>query len=302
MSANINYIGLEIGGTKLQIGKGNADGKLDWILRRSIDPVKGAEGIRNQILEMFAEAKAKDMLAQGPVRWGVGFGGPVNLVDGSVLKSHQIEGWSGFPIAQWLQSETDAESVNVRNDADTAALAEAVAGAGRGFDPVAYITVGSGIGGGLILNGRIHRGAGRGAMEIGHLRVPDPDKPGTLIELELIASGWSIQKRAGMTSVPDVFAASMANDKQAGHVLRTAADAVGLGLSHVIHLVAPQRIIMGGGVNLLPVEYWGNLVYASVQKNLMTAFQGMTDLVPAELGENVVVVGGVCLAAGADDS
>lgn len=300
MSENCNWLGLEIGGTKLQIGRGDAAGNLAWVLRRVVDPARGAAGIREQILAMFAEARQKNMIDDGPVHWGVGFGGPVNVAEGAILKSHQIEGWSGFPIAHWLKTETLAESVAVRNDADTAALAEALVGAGRGYDPVAYITVGSGIGGGLILNQKIHRGAGRGAMEIGHLRVPDPDDSGRLIELELVASGWSIQRRAGCASVPDVLSAALSGNERAGFVLKSAAEAVGLGLSHVVHLVAPERIILGGGVNLLPEEHWGEIVRQSVAHHTMTAFQGMTTLVPAQLGENVVVVGGVCLAAGAD--
>ncbi|MFM1800921.1 MAG: Glucokinase [Planctomycetota bacterium] len=296
----MNYLGLEIGGTKLQIGGGGADGKLNWVIRQKIDPQKGAEGIRHQILQMFEDAKAKGQISDRPIRWGIGFGGPVNIQDGSIYKSHQIEGWSGFPIAQWLKTATQAEQVVVRNDADTAALAEFIAGAGVGCHPLAYITVGSGIGGGLILGGRIHKGMGRGAMEIGHLRVPDPDHPGCLIELELVASGWSIQRRAGMGSVPEVLQAAMAGDQKALRVIQTAAEAVGLGLSHVVHLLAPQRIILGGGVNLLPKSIWADPVKSAMENQLMTTFRGMTELVPAGLGEDVVVVGGICLAAGAD--
>ncbi|MBI1325836.1 ROK family protein [bacterium] len=291
-----HLIGLEIGGTKLQIGGGDADGTVRWLLRRTIEPAKGADGIREQIVEMAAQALSEGKISDGEAHWGVGFGGPVNTKTGAILKSHQIEGWSEFPFADWLKNAVKATSVTIRNDADTAALAEALAGAGRGFDPLAYITIGSGIGGGLVVNGHIYAGSGRGAMEIGHLRVPDPDAPGKLKELELIASGWSIQRRSGMPDVRTVAVAIAQGDIQAGHVVRTAAESVGLALSHVVHLTAPSRIILGGGVSLLPDELWADVVRESLNDNTMEAFRGMTDVVTASLGESVVVVGGILLA------
>jgi len=290
-------VGLEIGGTKLQIGGGDADGSIRWLLRRTIVPENGAVGIREQIVEMSAQARAEGKLTEGYAHWGVGFGGPVNTKTGAILKSHQIEGWSEFPFADWLREAVQASTVTVRNDADTAALAEALAGAGRGFDPLAYITIGSGIGGGLIVDGGIYAGAGRGAMEIGHLRIPDPDSPGKLKELELVASGWSIQRRSGMPDVPSLALAMARGDMQAADILRSAAESVGLALSHVVHLTAPARIILGGGVSLLPEELWGDIVRRSLHEHTMQAFRGMTDVVSASLGESVVVVGGILLAA-----
>lgn len=292
-----HLIGLEIGGTKLQIGGGDADGTIRWLLRRTISPEKGAAGIREQIVEMATQARSEGKVTEGESHWGVGFGGPVNSKTGAILKSHQIEGWSEFPFAEWLREAVGATTVTVRNDADTAALAEALAGAGRGFDPLAYITIGSGIGGGLVVNGHIYAGSGRGAMEIGHLRVPDPDNHGQLKELELIASGWSIQRRSGMPDVRTVALAIAQGDIQAGYVVRTAAESVGLALSHVVHLTAPSRIILGGGVSLLPDELWADIVRGSLEANTMQAFRGMTDVVTASLGESVVVVGGILLAA-----
>lgn len=291
------FIGLEIGGTKLQIGGGDPDGTLRWMLRRSIVPAEGAAGIRRQIVEMSSQAKSDGLIAPGEAHWGVGFGGPVNAKTGAILKSHQIEGWSEFPFAAWLRNEVAASTAIVRNDADTAALAEALAGAGRGFDPLAYVTIGSGIGGGLVVGGRIYEGAGRGAMEIGHLRVPDPDNPGQLRELELVASGWSIQRRGGKADVRQVAQAIEQGDDHARHVVRTAAESVGLALSHVVHLTAPARIILGGGVSLLPDGLWADVVRASMDANTMQAFRGMTSVVTASLGETVVVVGAILLAA-----
>ena len=114
------------------------------------------------------------------------------------MTSHQVDGWNDFPIVRWV-GETLGLAAVLQNDADTAALAEAQYGAGRGFDPVFYVTVGSGIGGGLILGGKVYRGSGRGAAEIGHLRpghVPQHlPYPGTTVEQ--VASGFGITQRDG---------------------------------------------------------------------------------------------------------
>ena len=145
---------------------------------------------------------------------GIGFGGPVDDATRSVIKSHQIAGWDGFPLADWIGESLGLPAV-LGNDADVAGLAEALFGAGRGVSPVFYITIGSGIGGGLIVNGEIMRGTGRGAAEIGHLKVRDPrSETGRLETLENIASGWAIGRRAH-----EIFE----KDATAEHVARAAA-------------------------------------------------------------------------------
>src|SRR4029079_11012178 len=136
-----------------------------------------------------------------------------------VIKSHQIMGWDGFPLAQWL-TELLGWPVALGNDADVAGLAEALFGAGKGLSPIFYITIGSGIGGGLIINGEIYRGCGRGAAEVGHLRMSDFDLP--KLPLETFASGWGIQEkyaqRTGIRPPPstaEIARRSEANDEYA---------------------------------------------------------------------------------------
>src|SRR5262249_54414200 len=127
----------------------------------------------------------------------VGFGGPVDDRTRSVIKSHQIAGWDDFPLADWIGDMLKLPTA-LGNDADVAGLPEACFGAGKGCDPLFYITVRSGIGRRLILGGRIHRGVGRGAAEIGHLRMPVPGQPDAeWVPLELLASGWAIQDWVG---------------------------------------------------------------------------------------------------------
>src|SRR5262249_11489516 len=163
------YLGIEIGGTKLQLGLGFGDGTLADLWRGKVDVSSGVEGIRRQIATAVRELLLQSGLRHDQlVGIGIGFGGPVNDITRTIIKSHQIKGWDNFPLADWVENLLGKPAV-LGNDADCAGLAEALHGAGRGLSPIFYITIGSGIGGGLIINGEIYRGCGRGAAEIGHL-------------------------------------------------------------------------------------------------------------------------------------
>src|SRR5688572_27563181 len=132
------YLGIEIGGTKLQLGVGHPTrSTLVELARCDVAPQNGARGILDQI-----EKSARDLIARHQVvRIGIGFGGPVSA--GVVTKSHQIDGWENFPLADWCRQKFGLETV-LGNDCDAAALAEASVGAGRGARTVFYVTVGTG--------------------------------------------------------------------------------------------------------------------------------------------------------------
>ena len=152
-------IGLEIGGTKLQLVFGDEKGAICERRKLAVEPARGAAGIRQQI-----ERALPALLGGRTIRAaGVGFGGPVDWKTGRICRSHQIEGWSEFDLAGWLRDLTGA-AVFADNDANVAALGEARRGAGIGFNPVFYVTLGSGVGGGLVVNGGDlpRRGARRG--------------------------------------------------------------------------------------------------------------------------------------------
>lgn len=160
------FLGVEIGGTKLQLGVGRGDGaELAALVRRDVDPRRGAAGILEEI-----ERSATALIQKHPVeRIGIGFGGPCDAAAGTATKSHQVAGWDGFPLVRWCR-EALGKPAAIGNDCDVAALAEARFGAGRGAGSLLYVTVGTGIGGGLVLGGKL-AGSGRpAAAEIGHLR------------------------------------------------------------------------------------------------------------------------------------
>lgn len=312
------FLGIEIGGTKLQIGLGAGDGRLAGLWRGTVDVPAGAAGIRQQIAAAIPGLlRDAGIEREALVAAGIGFGGPVDDATRSVIKSHQVNGWDGFPIAQWLE-DTIHRPTRLGNDADVAGLAEATIGAGKGCSPLLYMTIGSGIGGGLIMAGKICRGTGRGAAEIGHLRVRDAESPtGTLDALENIASGWGIGRYArslagsaegsvlrelaggiDRITAQTVAQAATAGDPLAMRVWRRALSALADAIVATIALVCPQRVVIGGGVSLVGEELLFDPLRALVSERVFIPFAGLTEIVPAQLGEEVVVHGAISLARG----
>lgn len=290
------YLGVEIGGTKLQLGVGPGDGTLLGLWRGTVEPSAGGDGIRRQITAAVPTLLCDSGLSVADLSGvGVGFGGPTDDATQTVIKSHHIVGWDGFPLARFFEEMLGKPAV-ICNDADVAGLAEALFGAGRGLSPVFYMTVGSGIGGGLVIGGEVYRGFGKGAAEVGHLRPAYPlmDVPHDGI-LEDFAAGWGIARRAGASSGQAVFVAAASGDPQASRVVDEAVQALAEGVCTVIKLLCPRRIIIGGGVSLA-----GDAVFEPLRRYVaergFSAFAGLTEIVPAELGESVVVHGALALA------
>jgi glucokinase len=193
------YLGIEIGGTKLQLAVGRGEGepfRASW--RGTIEASQRAARIQQQIVGGVEELLERARITRQQIAGvAVGFGGPVDTHKGLIVTSHQVAGWENFPLVKWFDVNFGWPTV-LHNDADCAAYAEARFGAGKGFDPVLYVTVGSGIGGGLVCDGRIFRGYGAGAMEIGHLRPGQAPRHVSLAgaSVESIASGFGIEDRA----------------------------------------------------------------------------------------------------------
>jgi glucokinase len=312
------YLGIEIGGTKLQLGIGAGDGTIVALWRGIVEPAQGADGIRRQIMQAVPELLERTGLAHGALRGaGIGFGGPVDDATRTVIKSHQIAGWDNFPLADWLAGLLDLP-VALGNDADLAGLGEALFGAGKGVSPVFYITLGSGIGGGLIHDGQVYRGFGKGAAEVGHLRIPFM-REGQIcyLPLEQIASGWAIQEwarkemarsaehhelwRSVQGDAPIMTAEHVARAAASGHasagaILYLAWEALAEAICQVMALTAPRRIVIGGGVSLMGEELLFRPLRKLVAERVFKPFIDCYDIVPAALGEQVVVHGALARA------
>ena len=278
-------LGVELGGTKLQLALGDGGGELARVWRARIDPAAGAPGV------LASVERGLNELATEVRAVGVGFGGPVDDA-GRVLTSHQVGGWAGFALADWFAERLRAPCA-VGNDADVAGLGEAALGAGRGFDPCFYVTAGSGVGGGLIIGGDIFRGAGRGAGELGHLVVSVGGERGTV---ESFASGWAVARRAGCASGEEAVDRASAGSESARRAIGDAVEALAQGLAAVVALVCPRRIVLGGGVSLMPAHLVLNPLRTRLAELAFAPFAGLTEVVPAALGEAAVPAGAIELA------
>ena len=325
------FLGIEIGGTKLQLGVGGGrQAGLDAVERRRIIPSDGAHGILQQITEA-----ARHLLQRFPIgRVGIGFGGPVDTNSGRVITSHQIDGWTGFDMADWVREQFDLPAM-LGNDCDCAALAEARYGAGRGHSTVFYVTVGTGVGGGLVIDGGIHGINRPSAAEIGHLR-PGLFADDAQLTVESLASGWGITNTARACleghlerlqdrllhggrprlsesdrydlmarclgdpqSLTVVMIGQAANDGNEGAkaVLGSATDVLGWAIAQVMTIVCPDIVVIGGGVSLLGNDLFFYPLGQAIRRYLFPPLNDNWQLTAAELGEEVVVHGAVALAA-----
>lgn len=306
--AGDRLVAIEIGGTKLQIVTADAATPVTvasrW--RGTVDRAAGGEGIQRQIRAGLAELLDRTR----PLAVAVGFGGPVDRENGRVCRSHQIAGWENFALGDWLAKVAGGVRVVVENDANAAALGEAIHGAGAGLDPVFYVTLGSGVGGGLVAGGAIYHGASPGEAEFGHLRL---GRDGATVESR--CSGWSVDRRLRQiaSASPDgalarllgdlsggeakQWAAALARqDADARQLLEDVAGDLAFALSHVVHLMHPRVIVLGGGLSLV-----GEPLRAAVADALpdlvMDALRPGPAVRLAALGEGAVPIGALELAA-----
>jgi glucokinase len=297
------YLGIEIGGTKFRTVIGNSNGEIIDYWHADVAKDLGAAGIRKDL------RKALDYLNKyKPASIGVGFGGPVDFDKGTVCTSHQIGGWNNFNLGSWIR-EISGLPVMVENDANTAALAEAVKGAGMDVSRVFYVTLGSGMGGGMILKRQIYHGEKPGESEIGMMLFDHH-----LNTMESQCCGWSVDRKIREYSKanPNSLLAQLTRDINRGEakylnaaigkgdwgatkILDETADNISFALSYVVHLFHPKMIIIGGGLSMVGEPLFKR-INETLPKYVMSAFHPVPKVKIAKLGEDVVCIGALFLA------
>lgn len=268
-------VGIDIGGTKIAVVLADARGRIlrssDFLIRHDKKPAYSIQ----LLIQVIHELKKESPLAG----IGVGSPGPVNPQSGKIPWSPNLAGWEGLPIGRILTREFRVP-VFIENDANAAVVCEKQFGQGRGKNDLIYITVSTGIGGGLILSGQLYSGHNFCGGELGHMTiVPGGDlcKCGKRGCLEAYASGTAIAKMGHMSSKILKEKAEKGNRK-AVHIFAEAGRYLGIGIGNLINLLNPEIIILGGGVmkgNGKAVRtLWKSMIQSAKKESWPLPFKG----------------------------
>jgi len=279
----VNALAIDIGGTKFTMAVFEGD-RMALRESRSTDRDAGRDWMLDQIRAIAQGWRLEWRLE----RCGIGFGGPVRFAEQRVALSTHVGGWQDFALPAWIEQELALPAV-MDNDANVGALGEAVFGAGAGCTPLFYMTLSTGIGGGLVVDGDIYRGADSWAGEIGHLSVR-PDGPQCLCG----ARGCLERMCGGLWLEADHGRPARQLLQKPEFVRRYVID-LALGLKAAIMLLNPARIVIGGGISKA-----GEALFGPLREELgrqITAWSGARiDVKPAALGDDSVLRGALALA------
>ena len=310
-------LAFDLGGTKFAFGVVAENGevlgsdKIETLAKQGPDQAIQRVNVAAQSLLPKLNIKPTELIGIG-----IASPGPLDIAKGCVDGSPNLPGWSGYSIEQGLSSFFNLPA-RIDNDANAAALGEYKFGAGKNKKNMVYITVSTGIGGGVIVDGRLMRGANGNAAELGHLtlNINGPACPcGANGCFEMYASGTAIARRtreaiqAGAQSqiidlagraeaitTHHILTALQKNDALAQKIWNETTEYLGRGLAVVINTFNPELIVVGGGVTAA-----GDLLFTPVrEKALRYAFPRLAavcSIVPAGLGSNVGVVGAAACA------
>ena len=256
----MKVIGLDLGGTKIAAGLFEGD----RLLRKEVFPTPREGG--EAVVRALAQA-ARALGLEGVKAVGLGTPGPLDFQEGVIRFTPNIPGVRDLPIRRLLEAELGLP-VFLENDANAAALAEHHLGAGQGFGSSVYLTVSTGIGGGVVLGGRVLKGERGQGGELGHMTLlPGGPVCGCGLEgcLEALAAGRALEREASYAfarsvPVPELFALAQTEEK-ARRILLQAASYVGLALASLVKAFDPGVFVLGGGVALnAPGIYWEALL------------------------------------------
>lgn len=317
-------VGVDIGGTNLVVGAIPVEGGPPVALRREPTlPKRGADAALADITRMADEVVRETLAGRGGsqddfVGVGIGCPGPLDLGAGAIVTTPNL-GWDGYPIRDRIGAALSLPA-SLDNDANCATYGEYWQGAGRGASSLVGVTLGTGIGGGVILDGELLHGASGAAGEIGHTTIDFTGRRcacGNYGCLEAYASGPNIAARAreGLEAGYDsmlsglvdgdldrltaatVYDALVLGDAYAHEVISETAKILGAGIANIVNLLNPERIVIVGGVTRAGAHLFGPL-RSEVRRRAFDAAVAVCEILPGELPETAGVIGaaGIFLA------
>jgi glucokinase len=302
-------VAVDLGGTNIRAAfYPNGEPPPSKSTSRPTVAADGAQAVLDHINEAI-EALGLPAEARTSLAIAIGAPGPLDRDRGVIVHAPNLPGWLDLPLGQILHNHWSCP-VFVENDANLAVLGEWRFGAGRGAHHLIMLTLGTGIGGGIIVDDRLVRGAQGLAGELGHIPIQpfgplcSCGKPG---HLEAMASGPAIARQvrergglqsegaAGDATAEEIAAAARAGDPVALSVLQVAAQALGMALAGLVHTFNPERIILGGGVARAGGPFLGDVKGALLDSLMSPAFSERLDILPSSLGDEAALLGGLAL-------
>ena len=312
------YLGYDIGGTKCSIVVGDKDFNILEKVVFATETERGYKEIINDFKThsySFLEKYDKKNL----VKIGISCGGPLDSKKGMIYSPPNLPGWDAVPIVDIFTKEFGVE-VEVQNDANASALAEWMMGAGVGTQNMAFLTFGTGMGAGLILNGQLYAGTNDLAGEVGHIRMAE-DGPigfGKAGSFEGFCSGGGIAQLADSVisakllagekvnfcpskeqikdiTAKSVFEAAIAGDPVANEIVNITADYLGKGLAILIDILNPECIVIGS-IFARNEELFKPHIERVLNREAILAAKKVCKIVPAKLGEKIGDYAALCVA------
>ncbi len=314
-SPDVCVLGLDVGGTKLAAGVVRGDGT---VLSRVVEPSRVDEGPHAMVarhLEMGRKAADASGLGWDAIAAvGIACGGPLDPLRGVIQSPLSLPGWDDLPLTRMVSEALERPTV-VDNDATLGALAEWWFGAGRsrGVRNLVYLTISTGVGGGLILDGRVYRGAAANAGELGHLTIDYRGRPcacgrrgcveaycsGTNIAArarEALASGdASVLREASPLTARDVADAAAAGDPLARAIWDETTDMLGSAIANILDAFNPELVVLGGGVTRAGAQLLDPVRETGLRLAMPPA-RNAADVVLAELGDDLGIVSAAAVA------
>lgn len=303
------FLGHDIGGTKIAVTVADRNGKILRKIRRPTEAHRGPRAVVASLASMSREAMARAAVSPAELAGvGVSCGGPLDTETGVVYAPPNLPGWDEVPLKAWLESALSLP-VFVENDANASALAEWSFGAGRGCRHMVYMTMSTGIGGGIILDGRLYRGPGDTAGEVGHMTIVENGPVcgcGKRGCLEALCSGPSIARRArekaqastgsrmvdlaggdpASITAETVMDAARQDDPAAREIVDETARYMAVGLGNIVNILNPEIIVIGT-ILVKAQDLLLEPIRAYLRRETWPRVYDKVRVVPAGLGDEV---------------
>jgi glucokinase len=306
------YLVVDLGGSQVRVATADDNLQLSGRLEEPTDHSRGPEGVVAQIVRLCIQTCAKSGVSPADITLlVVGCPGPLDSRQGIVFDPPNLLGWKEVPLRDMLQTALGVPTVIV-NDANAAALGEFHFGAGRGTRNLVYLTISTGIGGGVVVDGALLEGTSGSGGELGHMTI-DRDGPvcpcGNIGCLEALGSGRAIARRYGEAlaerypgvvpdppaTARDIVRLATQGDSVALEIFDDAARAVGTGVVNCVNIFNPDVVVLGGGVTNAGERLFAP-VRDMVQRYALPRPRASVRVLPAELGSDVGLIGAAGLA------